>query len=93
MLRILFENQVADAVLTSGVDDGAQEGEGTPLAVDGILTGREGDVPASTCASLPHAEANQLQARQRTFDEVQDLEIKARRALREAKARRASRRG
>lgn len=54
-----LEDEVPDAVLRRRVDDGTQEREAAPLAVDTVLTGREGHVPAAGAPTLPDREPNQ----------------------------------
>ena len=70
-LGVCLEDEVADAVLGRGVGDRTQQGKAAPLSVDGVLTGREGDVPTGTSAAFPDAEANQLEPLERAAGEVQ----------------------
>ena len=53
-----------------GVDHGPQEREAPTLAVHRVLTRRERDVPA-VAATLPDAEADQLETGERAVDEVE----------------------
>src|SRR5580704_19129931 len=70
-LGVRLKDELADAVLGCGVGDRTQQGKAAPLSVDGVLTGREGDVPAGTAAAFPDAEANELQPLERAAGEVQ----------------------
>src|SRR5712692_3634068 len=70
-LGVRIEDELADAVLGRGVADRTQQGKAAPLSVDGVLTGREGDVPTGTAAAFPDAEANQLEPFERAAGEMQ----------------------
>src|SRR5216684_2101724 len=72
-LGVCLKDELADAVLVLGraVGDRTQQGKAAPLSVDGVLTGREGDVPTGTAAAFPDAEANQLEPLERAAGEVQ----------------------
>src|ERR1700680_148985 len=70
-LGVCLEDELADAVLGRGVADRTQQGKVAPLSVDGVLTGREGDVPTGTAAAFPDAEANQPEHLERTAGEMQ----------------------
>src|ERR1700719_2688150 len=70
-LGVRLEDELTDAVLGRGVADRTQQGKAASLSVDGVLTGREGDVATGAAAALPNAEANQLQPLERAAGEVQ----------------------
>ena len=65
VLRVRLEDPVAHGVLRRRVDDRPQEREAPALAVHRVLARRERDVPAVAAATLPDAEADQLQAGER----------------------------
>ena len=66
-LRVRLEDPVAHDVLRRLVDDRPQEREAPALAVHRVRPRRERDVPAVAAATLPDAEADQLQAGERRF--------------------------
>ena len=65
VFRVSLEDQVANRGLCGGVDDRSQQREGAAFTVDGVRTGREGDIAPAAPATLPDPEADQLQAGQR----------------------------
>src|SRR5687767_5769028 len=60
VLGVRLQHEIADAFLRTGVYDGTQQREAAALTVDRILARRERDVAASTAATLPNGEADQL---------------------------------
>src|SRR5262245_41969798 len=56
------EHELTDPLLRADVGDRPQQREAATLTIDGVLPRRERDVPATTAAALPDAEADQLQA-------------------------------
>jgi len=65
VLHVRVEDAFAHGVLRRRVDDRPQEREAPALAAHRVLARRERDVPAVAAATLPDAEADQLQARER----------------------------
>src|SRR5471030_299664 len=65
-----FENQLAELALCRRIDDGPEQGEAAPLAVDAVLPGRERDVATVAAAPVPDRKANQLQPLERPLGEV-----------------------
>src|SRR6476646_12268980 len=72
-LRVRVQDQLAQFALRRRVDDGAEEREATPFAVDVVLACRECDVAAATTAALllPDGKSDQLQSIERSVVEVQ----------------------
>src|SRR5436190_4301121 len=72
-LRVRIQNQLAQLALRRRVDNGAEEREAAPFAVDVVLSCREGDVAAATTAALlfPDGKPDQLQSIERSVVEVQ----------------------
>jgi len=62
---------VVDKSASQKFGDRTQQGKAAPLSVDGVLTGREGDVPTGTAAAFPDAEANLLEPLERAAGEMQ----------------------
>src|SRR6185436_11136340 len=72
VLRIRLQHDLSKAILRRSVAcAGSQQREGALFAVDGIRSRRERDVPAAPGSALPDREADQLQAREWPFGEVQ----------------------
>src|SRR5712691_4094433 len=71
-LRVRLENELAHAILRGRVACGrAQQREAAALAVDRIRARRERDVAPASCPPFPYGEANQLQAVEEPFCEMQ----------------------
>src|SRR5262245_47841830 len=66
-----LEHELTDPVLRGDVGDGPQQREAATLTIDGVLPRRERDVPATTAAALPDAEADPLQAFEFAVGEMQ----------------------
>src|SRR5262245_8006872 len=66
-----LEHELTDTLLRVGVGDGPQQREAASLTVDGVLARRERDVAATTAATLPHGEPDQLQAAEFAVGEMQ----------------------
>jgi hypothetical protein len=72
MLRILFENQGLDTLLTLAVvERGAQQREAPSLSVHRVLPRRQRDVPTGARSTLPNRKSNQLQTLKRPAGEVE----------------------
>src|SRR5688500_20316115 len=71
VLGVRFENELTNAVLSRRIGDWTQQREAAALTVDRIGARRERDVAAATAAALPDGEADQLQAVEHAFGEVQ----------------------
>jgi hypothetical protein len=69
--RVRLENEIADAVLRRRIGNRPQQREAAPLAVHRVLPRRERDVSSVAALALPHTEANQLQALERSAGEMQ----------------------
>jgi len=72
-LRIRIENQLAQLSLRCGIGDRAQQREAAAFAVDVVLPRGERDVAAAASApiALPNRKANQLEAFERPFAEME----------------------
>ena len=53
VIGVSLQNGVPDAHLRCGVGDQTEKREAALLAIDGVLTGREGHIAAGTSAALP----------------------------------------
>src|SRR3954469_13386415 len=62
-----LEHECPHAFLRSRISDWPEQREAAPIATDGVLTRRERDVAARSAASLPHGEADKLQALEHAF--------------------------
>src|SRR5260370_29413106 len=65
-----LENQVAQFVLRRSLDDGPEQREAAPLAVDAVLSCRKCDIAAGPAAAFPDAETNQFETLERAFAEM-----------------------
>src|SRR5207244_13096223 len=71
-LRVCVENHLAHAILSGCVAGrGTQQCEAAPLAIDRVAARRERDVSAASGPAFPHGKANQLQAVEEPFGEMQ----------------------
>src|SRR5689334_16036693 len=69
---VRLEHEFTNPLLRGRIScDRTQQREAAAFTVDGICTRREGDVTSATAASLPHGEADQLQAVENAFGEMQ----------------------
>lgn len=69
---ISVQDGLADPLLGRGVIDWPQEREASPVTVDSVLPGREGDVAAvASSSTLPAREATETEAFKRPFGEMQ----------------------
>src|SRR6266511_1998963 len=71
VLGVRLQHEIADAFLRTGLRDGTQQREAAALTVNRILARWECDVAASTGATLPDGEADQLQAPEYAVGEMQ----------------------
>ena len=62
VLGVCLQPEIADALLRTRVRDGTQQREAATFTIDRVLARGEGDVAATTRATLPDGEADQLQS-------------------------------
>ena len=71
MFRVGLQDELPDRLLCGDVSDGAKERETPAFPIDGVLTSREGHIVSVPAPALPDAEADELEAAQDAFGEVQ----------------------
>src|SRR5829696_597458 len=71
VLGVRLQHERTHTLLCAGVGDGTQQRKAAALTIDGVLACRERDVAATTAATLPDGEADQLQAVELSVGEMQ----------------------
>src|SRR2546425_1384843 len=71
VLGVRLQHEIADALLRARVSDRTQQRKAATFTVDRVLASGEGDVAATTRATLPDGEADQLQAFEHAVGEMQ----------------------
>ena len=71
VFRVGLQDELPDRLLCSDVSDGAKERETPAFPIDGVLTSREGNIVSVPAPALPDAEADEFEAAQDAFGEVQ----------------------